>query len=125
MNTDTTIKIHNVACIKGKLVGQKMPLKLKEIWAIRIRLQLAKQVRELAMFNLAIDSKLRGCDLVDLQVRDVAQGGKVLQRAINLQRKTRRPVQFEITEQIHSIKQRAILSRLGVETASNSFHPGM
>ncbi len=101
MNTDTTIQTHNVPWNKGKLVGQKMPLKLKEIWAIRIRLQLAKQVRELAMFNLAIDSKLRGCDLVDLQVRDVAQGGKVLQRAIILQRKTHRPVQFEITEQIH------------------------
>jgi len=99
MNTDTTIQAHNVPWNKGKLVGQKMPLKLKEIWAIRIRLQLAKQVRELAMFNLAIDSKLRGCDLVELQVRDVAQGGQVLQRAIVMQRKTHRPVQFEITEQ--------------------------
>ncbi len=99
MNTDTTIQTHNVAWNKGKLVGQKMPLKLKEIWAIRIRLQLAKQVRELAMFNLAIDSKLRGCDLVELQVRDVAQGGQVLQRAIVMQHKTHRPVQFEITEQ--------------------------
>jgi len=99
MNTDTPINTHNVPWNKGKLVGQKMPLKLKEIWAIRIRLQLAKQVRELAMFNLAIDSKLRGCDLVELQVRDVAQGGQVLQRAIVMQRKTHRPVQFEITEQ--------------------------
>jgi len=99
MNTDTTIQTHKIPWNKGKLVGQKMPLKLKEIWAIRIRLQLAHQVRELALFNLAIDSKLRGCDLVELQVRDIAHGGQVLQRAIVMQRKTHRPVQFEITEQ--------------------------
>ena len=83
---------------KGKLVGQKLPLKLKEIWAIRIRLQLDLQTRELAMFNLAIDSKLRGCDLVNLHVRDVMQGHQVLPRAIVMQKKTKRPVQFEITE---------------------------
>ena len=59
---------------KGKLIGQKPPLKLKEIWAIRIRLQLDHRARELALFNLAIDSKLRGCDLVGLHVRDVFQG---------------------------------------------------
>jgi hypothetical protein len=59
---------------KGKLVGQKRPLKLKEIWAICIHLQLGKRIRELALFNLAIDSKLRGCDLVELYVRDIAQG---------------------------------------------------
>jgi integrase len=84
---------------KGKLMGQKSPLKLKEIWAIRIRLQMAKNTRELALFNLAIDSKLRGCDLVKLKVCDVAQGGRVSSRAIIIQQKTRRPVQFEITEQ--------------------------
>ena len=84
---------------KGKLIGQKSPLKLKEIWAIRIRLQLAKRTRDLALFNLAIDSKLRGCDLVGLRVRDVAQGSSVASRAIVMQRKTQRPVQFEITEQ--------------------------
>jgi integrase len=83
---------------KGKLVGQKPPLKLKEIWAIRIRLQLGKKVRDLAMFNLAIDSKLRGCDLVNLKVRDVCHGNQVASRASILQSKTRRPVQFEITE---------------------------
>jgi len=60
---------------KGKLVGQKLPLKLKEIWGIRIRLQLSKNHRDLALFNLAIDSKLRGCDLVKLSVRDISQGG--------------------------------------------------
>jgi len=84
---------------KGWLVGQKPPLKLKEIWAIRIRLQLAKRGRELALFNLAIDSKLRGCDLVNMRVGDVIQGNRVAPRAMVLQRKTQRPVQFELTEQ--------------------------
>ena len=84
---------------KGKLVGQKSPLRLKEIWAIRIRLQLADRLRELALFNLAVDSKLRSCDLVKLRVRDVTRGDHVASRAIVLQQKTQRPVQFEITEQ--------------------------
>jgi integrase len=84
---------------KGKLLGQKPPLKLKEIWAIRIRLQLDHRARDLALFNLAIDSKLRGCDLVGLRVHDVVQGSHVAARAIVMQRKTQRPVQFEITEQ--------------------------
>jgi len=83
---------------KGKLVGQKAPLKLKEIWAIRVRLQLAGRHRDLALFNLAIDSKLRACDLVKLRVRDVCHGGAIASRAIVLQQKTQRPVQFEITE---------------------------
>jgi integrase len=83
---------------KGKLVGQKLPLKLKEIWAIRVRLELSHRKRELALFNLAIDSKLRGCDLVQLRVRDVAHGGRIAARAIVMQQKTQRPVQFEITE---------------------------
>ena len=84
---------------KGRLVGQKLPLKLREIWAIRIRLQLSEHLRDLALFNLAIDSKLRGCDLVSLRVKDIAQGRSVFHRAIVMQRKTGRPVQFEITEQ--------------------------
>jgi integrase len=84
---------------KGKLLGQKPPLKLKESWAIRIRLQLDHRARELALFNLAIDSKLRGCDLVGLRVHDVVQGSRVAARAIVMQKKTQRPVQFEITEQ--------------------------
>ena len=73
---------------KGKLIGQKPPLKLKEIWAIRIRLQLDHRARELALFNLAIDSKLRACDLVGLHVRDVFQGSHVAPRAIVMQKKT-------------------------------------
>jgi integrase len=83
---------------KGKLVGQKAPLRLKDIWAIRIRLQLANRARELALFNLAIDSKLRSCDLVKLRLRDVAHGERIAGRAIVMQQKTQRPVQFEITE---------------------------
>ena len=82
---------------KGKLVGQKLPLKPKDIWAIRIRLQMAHRTRELALFNLGLDSKLRGCDLVALRVRDVCHGDRVANRAIVLQHKTHRPVQFEIT----------------------------
>ena len=89
---------------KGRLVGQKVPLKLREIWAIRIRLQLAESWRDLALFNLAIDSKLRGCDLVSLRVKDISQGRSIFHRAIVMQRKTSRPVQFEITEQTrHSL----------------------
>ena len=84
---------------KGKLIGQKAPLKLKEIWSIRIRLQLANNIRDLAMFNLAIDSKLRGCDLVKLKLRDIAHGDTIAKRAIILQQKTQQPVQFEITDQ--------------------------
>src|ERR1700674_3576058 len=83
---------------KGKLVGQKAPLKLKDIWAIRVRLELGERKRELALFNLAIDSKLRGGDLVRLRVRDIAHGDRIAARAIIMQQKTQRPVQFEITE---------------------------
>src|SRR5208282_5034860 len=83
---------------KGKLVGQKAPLKLKEIWAIRVRLQVFCRTRELALFDLGIDSKLRACDLLKLKVRDVCHGERVAARAIVVQQKTSRPVQFEITE---------------------------
>lgn len=83
---------------KGKLVGQKLPLRLKDIWAIRVRLQLQKRERELALFNLALDSKLRACDLVGLRVCDVCHGNTVTARAVVMQQKTHRPVQFEITE---------------------------
>ncbi|MGJ7575800.1 tyrosine-type recombinase/integrase [Variovorax sp. RB2P76] len=83
---------------KDKLVGQKRPFKLKEIWAIRVRLQLSCRSRELALFNLGIDSKLRACDLVKLRVRDVANGERAAARASVIQQKTGRPVQFELTE---------------------------
>ena len=84
---------------KGKLTGPKPPLQPRHVWAIRTRLQLAGRVRDLALFNLAIDSKLRGCDVVSLKVEDVAPQGYAIDRATVRQRKTGRPVKFEITEQ--------------------------
>ncbi len=84
---------------KAKLIGPKQPLQPKHVWAIRTRLQLDMRIRDLALFNLAIDSKLRGCDVVSLRVDDVAPHGYALERATVRQRKTGRPVKFEITEQ--------------------------
>ena len=84
---------------KGKLIGPKPPLQPKHVWAIRTRLQIAGRTRDLALFNLAIDSKLRGCDVVSLKVADVAPHGHALDRATVRQNKTGRPVRFEITEQ--------------------------
>jgi integrase len=80
------------------LTGQKPPLKLKEIWAIRTKLEMAHRVRDLAMFNLAIDSKLRGCDLLRLKVRDLTNGNQILPRVKIIQRKTGQPVKFEVTQ---------------------------
>src|SRR3546814_10360143 len=84
---------------KGKLVGAKPPLQPKHVWAIRTRLQLDGRRRDLALFNLAVDSKLRACDLVRLRIEDIAPHGYAGQRATVQQRKTGRPVRFEITEQ--------------------------
>lgn len=89
--------IHREPWNKGKIVGQKSPFKVKDIWALRVRLQMEHRIRELALFNLGIDSKLRGCDLVALKVRDVCHGDQMATRAIVMQHKTQRPVQFEIT----------------------------
>ena len=84
---------------KGKLTGQKPPLQLKHVWAIRTTLQLDGRARDLALFNLAIDSKLRGCDVVSLKIEDVAPHGYAIDRATVRQKKTGRPVKFEITDQ--------------------------
>ena len=83
---------------KGKLTGQKPPLLPKHVWAIRTKLHLDGRIRDLALFNLAIDSKLRGCDLVNLKAGDVAPHGYAIDRAMVRQRKTGRPVKFEIAE---------------------------
>src|SRR5919108_6058067 len=82
---------------KGKLIGAKPPLRPKHVWSIRTRLHVHGRTRDLAMFNLAIDSKLRGCDVVGLKVEDVAPNGYAVVRATVRQRKTSRPVQFELT----------------------------
>lgn len=81
----------------GRLVGAKSPLKPKHIWGIRQQLKSTGRVRDLAMFNSALDTKLRGCDLVKLRIVDVAQGGAIRERSIVVQQKTGRPVPFEIT----------------------------
>ena len=92
--TDTPTKI---PWKKVEVVGQKAPLKLKDIWAIRIRLQLGHRTRELALFDLGLDSKLRACDLVRLRVRDICHGDRISTRSIVMQQKTSKLVQFEIT----------------------------
>ena len=103
MSTSSIQLSHDhLAWNKGRLLGQKRPLRPKDVWAIRIRLQLEGRKRDLAMFNLAIDSKLRGCDLVRLQTTDVCLGDRVRDRAVVTQKKTGRPVQFELTDQTRS-----------------------
>jgi len=84
---------------KGKLIGAKPPLRPKHVWSIRTRLLIEGRTRDLAMFNLAIDSKLRGCDVVALKVEDVAPNGYAIDRATVRQKKTGRPVKFELTDQ--------------------------
>ena len=92
------IRALRLAWNKGRIVGQKLPLKPKHVWAIRVRLELAESHRDLALFNLAIDSKLRGCDLVRVKVADVMAAGQIKDRASVLQSKTQKPVRFEISE---------------------------
>ena len=98
---------------KGKLTGAKPPLRPKHVWAVRTRLQLANRLRDLALFDLAIDSKLRGCDVVALKVVDAARHGYAVDRASVRQRKTGRPVRFEITEQTRQAIDDYLLQRGG------------
>jgi len=83
---------------KGRIVGQKRPLLPKHVWAIRVRLEIAENIRDLALFNMAVDSKLRGCDLVRMKVAEIFSAGQMKERASVLQSKTKKPVRFEITE---------------------------
>ena len=92
------VKTKRKAWNKGRLIGQKRPLLPKQVWAIRARLELAGNIRDLALFNLAVDSKLRGCDLVKLRVADLVVGDRVRERVTIVQSKTNRPVQFEVSE---------------------------
>jgi len=100
-NVDSTIgrRPSRVPWNKGKLIGAKPPLRAKHVWSIRTKLQVEGRTRDLAMFNLAIDSKLRGCDVVSLRVEDVAPHGQAVDRATVRQKKTGQPVRFELTEQ--------------------------
>lgn len=82
---------------KGKLIGQKSPLSMQDIWSIRMKLKNECRLRDLALFNLALDSKLRACDLLNLRLSDVSNGDTVNNRATVMQQKTGRPVRFEIT----------------------------
>ena len=97
--TSERLTLKRIPWNKGKLVGAKPPLRQKHVWAIRTQLQIEQRTRDLAMFNLAIDSKLRGCDVVALRVEDVAPNGYSCDRATVRQKKTGRPVRFELTEQ--------------------------
>src|SRR5271168_2377082 len=90
-------KLHGVPWNKGKLTGAKPPLRPKHVWSIRTKLQLEGRLGDLAMFNLAIDSKLRGCDVVAVKVEDVAANAYSVDRATERQRKTGEPVRFELT----------------------------
>jgi integrase len=102
MHQQETLPTSAPKCIpwnKGKLTGAKPPLRPKHVWSIRSKLQLEGRTRDLAMFNLAIDSKLRGCDVVALKVEDVAPNGYSVDRATIRQKKTGQPVRFELTEQ--------------------------
>jgi integrase len=107
---------------KGKLNGAKPPLRPKQVWAVRTRLQLLKRFRDLALFNLAVDSKLRGCDVVGLRIADVAPNGSAVDRASVRQRKTGRPVRFEITEQTRQAIDDHLLQRS--EVSSSFLFPG-
>ncbi len=104
-------KPHHTPWNKDKLTGQKPPLKLNEVWAIRIRLQIANKKCDLALFNLAIDSKLRNCNLVKLKVSDVAHGTRIAKRSTVMQMKTKEPVQFEITKQTRNSLSESIKSQ--------------
>ena len=98
------------------IVGAKLPLRPMHVWAIRVRLQMEKRIRDLALFDIALDSKLRGCDVVSLTVSDVLAGGALRRRAIVIQQKTGRPVQFEITEQAR----RSLADWLGIRRGDPS-----
>ena len=113
---------HRVPWNKGRLIGQKSPLKPKEVWAIRVRLQLEERRRDLALFNLALDSKLRGCDLVRLQVSDVCVGGRVQDRATVVQRKTSSK-SLNKPEQHSAIGSPIALQRTGSTSSRAAFMP--
>jgi integrase len=110
MSTDLLpiLRPARIAWNKGRIVGQKRPLLPRHVWSIRVRLEMAGNARDLALFNMAVDSKLRGCDLVALRVRDVFVAGRVKERTSMIQSKTGKPVRFEITETTRLLLERWI-----------------
>jgi len=120
-----TIRALRSAWNKGRIVGQKRPLKPKHVWAIRVRLELSENHRDLALFNMAIDSKLRGCELVKMKVANVMSSGQIKERASVLQSKTQKPVLFEIrptTSPSRTCRMR--FNRLSWSTWANSLLKG-
>ena len=103
--------VRNEPWNKGKLIGAKPPLRPSHVWSIRTKLQMADRKRDLALFNLAIDSKLRGCDVVALRVDDVAPSGYAMDRATIRQKKTGRPVRFELTDQTRGDRSHGLTTR--------------
>ena len=101
LSNDAQSHAAKVPLNKGKIIGARPPLQTKHVWSIRTKLQMDRKTRDLALFNLAIDSKLRGCDVVSLRVEDVAPSGYAVDRATVRQKKTGQPVRFELTEQTH------------------------
>jgi integrase len=101
---------------KGKLIGAKPPLSPKHVWSIRTKLQLEGRLRDLAIFNVAIDSKLRGCDVVALRVEDIAPNGYAVDRATVRQKKRGQPVRFELTEQTRQAVEDYLRTFLHVST---------
>ena len=89
----------NLPAALPRIVGAKLPLRPMHVWSIRVRLQIERRIRDLALFDIALDSKLRGCDVVALRLSDIMAAGALRGRATIIQQKTGRPVQFEITEQ--------------------------
>src|SRR5215208_5206174 len=108
---------------KGKVTGAKPPLRPKHVWSIRTELQIEGRARDLAMFNLAIDSKLRGCDVVTIRVEDVAAGGYTADRATVRRKKTGRPVRFELSEQ--TVRRSMTISRPQPNGPANSYSPAV
>lgn len=97
-------------------MGQKHPLKTKHVWAIRVRLELAENHRDLALFNMATDSKLRGCNLVKIKVTDVMSSGQIKERASVLRSKTQKPVRFEISKGTRASIEKWVVDELMVES---------
>ena len=117
----------NLPAALPRIVGAKLPLRPMHVWSIRVRLQIERRVRDLALFDIALDSKLRGCDVVALRLADVIAGGAIRRRATIIQRKTGRPVQFEITEQARRSLSDWLRRRRGDEEGwlfPSRLHPG-